>query len=294
MRKTIILFALFFTALCAHAANVDATATYIYSSRHNQASIGAVMPLGINTLIGLEGKYVEDRKDDGFEDPVYSVYLPMQFDLDLVKLNLTPFYYFKNDIGSATYDDPYAYGIATQLVMNLQQDEVAELYTRAYVGVSYARQNGILTEKGNTDSTNFTQMAYTLGLQQNFYSAFTFHVAGTAYQYPDGISDVTAFRGIMDQNDLAFVQSYDVNRELGKYTLSARITRIWTEKASTLYLGYHFAEFHTADKAQHSFLVGNSFPVGRQAKVDAAYNHLQNTDGKNKRDIFFINVNISF
>ncbi|MBR3603668.1 MAG: hypothetical protein IKL48_03145 [Elusimicrobiaceae bacterium] len=293
MRKTILLFILFLGALGAHAYNVDATAAYVYSSDHNQAVLGASVPLGVNTVIGVRGKYVEDKQESVLKENTYSVSLPVQLDLDLVKLNLTPFYYFKNEFSFAAEKDPYAYGINAQLVMNLQQNEIDELYTQGYIGVSYARQNGILVENAVPDETDYTQMAYTLGIRQNFFSAFTFHVAATAFHYPNGISDVTAFYGVLDQNDLAYAQSYDVNRELGKYTLSARMTRIWAEEQSTLYLGYHFAEFHTAT-SQHSFLLGNSFRVGQRAKVDAAYNHLRNSDNKDKRDIFFINLNVAF
>lgn len=296
MKKTIILCVLFLAALCARASSVDATASYVYSSDFNQYRAGALVPLGVNAVVGLEGKYVDDKiseDEGGFKDPVYSVYLPVQLDLDLVKINLTPFYYFKNKSDNPSFQDASAYGVAAQLVMNLQADEVEELYTQAYIGVSYARQKGTLEKNQVLSDTDYTQMAYTLGLRQNFFSAFTFHASGTAYQYPDGISGVNGFRGVMDQNDLAFTQSYDISRALGKYALSARITRIWIDERSTLYAGYHYAEFYTADP-QHSFLVGNTFHIAAQAKVDAAYNHLQNTDGKNKRDIFYINLHIAF
>lgn len=293
MRKLILSFILLLSSWQAFASNVDVSATYIYSSDYNQAKVGAFMPLGINASLGLEGKYIEDKKTSFLADPSYSVYLPIQLDLDLVKLNLSPFYYFKNKYKADGFEDPYAYGIQGQLVMNLQIDEVEDLYTQAYLGASYARQKGALTENGISEDANYSQLAYTLGLRRNFFSAFTFHVAATAYQYPNGISNVQRFLGVMDQNDLAFTQSYDVNRELGKYVLSARMTRIWTEERSTLYFGYHFAEFYTA-QAQHSFLVGNSFYVAPNTKVDAAYNHLQNTNGENKRDIFFVNLNIAF
>lgn len=296
MKKTIISVALFLAALGAQAAAVNATASYVYSPDFNQIRAGAALPLGVAGSVGLEGKYVDDKiseTEGGFKDPVYSVYLPVQLDLDLLKLNLTPFYYFKNSSDNTNFQDASAYGLAAQLVMNLRTDEVEELYTQAYVGVSYARQKGSLLKNDAWSDENYTQMAYTLGLRQNFYSAFTFHAAATAYQYPDGIDGVEAFRGVMDQNDLAFTQSYDVSRALGKYALSARITRIWAEERSTLYAGYHFAEFYTADP-QHSVLVGNSFYVARQARLDAAYNHLQTTGGKNKRDIFYVNLNIAF
>ncbi|MBQ7908299.1 MAG: hypothetical protein IJ311_02230 [Elusimicrobiaceae bacterium] len=293
MRKTILLFALFLGALGAQAYTVDTKLSYIYSSEHNQALVGAAVPLGVNTVIGLQGKYVEDKKESFLKDNTYSVYLPLQLDLDLVNLHLTPFYYFKNELFTPGFDDIYAYGLNTQLVMNLQQNEIDETYTQAFVGISYARQKGVLEENFVSDDTLFTQLAYTLGIRQNFFNAFAFQVAGTAFHYPDGISEVNSFLGVLNQNDLAYVQSYDVNRELGKYTLSARITRVWAEEHSTLYFGYHFAEFYTADP-QHSFLLGNSFRVGKYATVDTAYNHLRNTDDKDKRDLFFINLNIAF
>ncbi len=297
MKKIIALCVLFSAALAAQAASVNTLATYIYSADHNQARLGAAVPLGLNASIGLEGRWVEDKfavEEGAFKDPVYSVYLPIQLDMDLVKLNLTPFYYFENKSDNPLFQDASAYGINAQFVMNLREDEVDQLYTRAYIGVSYANQKGTLFKDGKAPSAeDYVQLAYTLGLQQNFFGSFTFHVAGTAYQYPNGIDGVEGFRGVMDQNDLAFTQSYDVNRALGKYTLSARITRIWPENHSTLYLGYHYAEFYTADP-QHSFLLGNSFFVTNNASINAAYNHLQNTDGNDKRDILFVNLNIAF
>ena len=293
MRKLILSFILLFSVWHAYASNVDVAATYIYSSDYNQAKVGAAVPLGINAVVGLEGKYIEDKKTSYLEDPSYSVYLPLQLDLDLIKVNLAPFYYFKNQYKTGNFQDPYAYGVQGQLIMNLQVDEVEELYTQAYLGASFARQKGVLTQDGIAEDANYSQLAYTLGIRRNFFSAFTFHISATAYQYPNGISNVQSFWGIMDQNDLAFTQSFDVSRQLGKYVLSARMTRIWTEERSTLYAGYHFAEFYT-DDPQHSILLGNSFHVAPNAKIDAAYNHLQTTDGKNKRDIFFVNLNIAF
>lgn len=296
MKKIFLFIVLFICALAAQAQSAHVGASYVYSPDFNQARLGVSVPLGINATIGAEGKYVEDKisaEEGGLKDPVYSVYLPMQLDLDLVKFNLTPFYYFKHKSELKAFDDPYAFGATLQLVMNLQIDEVEDLYTQAYVQAGYANQKGVLEKDDKLADENYSQLAYTLGLRQNFFGAFTFQAAATAYQYPDGISDVQNFRGILDQNDLAFTQSYDVSRALGKYAVSARITRIWAEERSTLYLGYHFAEFYTADP-QHSFLAGNSFYVAPAARIDAAYNHLQNTGNKNKRDIFYINLNIAF
>lgn len=296
MKKIIFSFILFSAALGAQAASLNTTASYVYSSDYNQARIGAAIPLGLNASIGLQGRYVEDKfsvEDGAFKDPIYSVYLPIRLDLDLVKLNITPFYYFENKSDDERFQDASAYGVNARLMTNLVEDEVNQLFTTAYIGVSYANQKGTLFEDGQASDEDYSQLAYTLGFLQNFFGTFVFQGAATAYQYPSGIDGVEYFRGIMDQNDLAFTQSYDINRALGKYVLSARISRLWPEKRSSLYVGYHFAEFYTAD-SQHSFLLGNTFYVTANAYVDAAYNHLQTTGGENKRDIFFINLNIAF
>lgn len=287
---------MFFSTFAAWAESVSTSAVYVYSSDYNQARAAAAIPLGTNFVVGAEGRWVEDKlsaQKGGLKNPVYSVYLPLQLDLEMLKFSLTPFYYFKNKSDNALYQDASAYGAHAQLLMNLRSDDLEERYTRAFIDIAYARQKGTLFDQNGASDQDYTQMAYSLGLWQNFYNAFSFQVSGTAYQYPDGITGVEKWRGVLNQNDLAFVQSYDVNRELGKYTLAARITRMWPQTRSTLYIGYHYAEFYTADP-QHSVLLGNSFYVLPQARIDAAYNHLRNTDGKNKRDIFYINLNVAF
>ena len=298
MRKYILYVTLLLTALGAQAYTVDTTASYIYSSDYNQARIGAAVPLGLNTQIGLEGKYVEDKmpfEQGGLKDPVYSVYMPVQLNFDLFRLNLTPFYYFKNKFKDmAPLKEAYAYGISSQIVLDLVQNEVDESYSQAYIGVSYARQKAnLLDEENQWNHKNYDQMAFSFGLKQNFFGAFLFQVAGAVFQYPDGVSHIQAFGGILDSKDLAFTESFDVNRALNKYALSARITRMWQEKRSSLYVGYHYAEAYTADP-EHSVVVGNTFYLAKQAQLDIAYNHLQNTDSTNKRDLAYINLNIAF
>lgn len=272
---------------------MDATASYLFSSRFQQVRAGAAFPLGVVAAAGLEARYVEDKFSGGFKDPVYSIYLPVQLDLDMLQLNLTPFYYVENKAHDIQFQDASAYGITTQLVMDLVKDDVDEVYTQARLTFSYARQKGNVKESNQWQSKNYDQTAYTLGLRQNFYDAFAFQISGTAYQYPDGISRVQAFRGVLDQNDLAFTQSYDVNRQLGKYVLAARFARLWKEQRSSLYLGYHYGEFYTA-RPEHSVLIGNTFYIVEQAYMDLAYNHLRNTSNADKRDIFFIHLNIAF
>lgn len=284
------------SALLVHADNVDVATSFIYSSDYNQARAGVAIPIGLNIQVGLEGKYVEDKLDadeGGLKDPIYSIYLPIQVDLDTITFGLIPFYYFENKAYQPQKQEAVAYGLATHWTMNLVQDEVEERYTQAFIDLAFARQKAMVQANNMWSHEYYDQLTYTLGLRQNLYNAFSFQVAATAYQYPDGISRVQNFRGILDQKDLSFTQSFDVNRALAKYVLSARFMRLWPEKRSSLYVGYHYTEFYTADP-EHSALIGNTFYILSQAYVDIAYNHLQDTDGKNKRDIGYIRFNIAF
>lgn len=297
MRKILLLSCLFILALTAHASTVDTTVSYIYSSDYNQVRAGAAVPLGINAVVGLEGKFVEDKfsaEEGAFKDPVYSVYLPVQLDFELFRLNLTPFYYFKNDFDKKTQlKDAYAYGVHSQVILDLVKNEVEELYSQAFIDLSYARQKANSYNGTQWKHENYDQLALSLGLRQNFYDAFLFQVAAAAFQYPDGVSRMEDFRGILDMKDLAFTESFDVNRSLPKYALSARIARMWAEQHSSLYAAYHYAESHTANP-EHSIVVGNTFLVAKKAFVDLAFNHLQDVHGDNKRDLFYLNLNISF
>ena len=88
------------------AESFDASASYVYSSDYNQLRAGFSVPLGLNVALGLEGKYVEDKfsiEDGARKDPVYSLYVPLQLDLEIAKLSITPFYYFKNRLFIIAY-----------------------------------------------------------------------------------------------------------------------------------------------------------------------------------------------
>ena len=287
---------LLFGFCAAHAEKLDVLTSYIYSSDFNQLRAGAALPISYYGSIGLEGKYVEDKsptENIGFKQPVYSIYMPLQLNLETAHFDFAPFYYFENNSHVTPLRHATAYGLHAQLTMDLVQDEVEDNHTQAYLSAAYIRQRAAVETDNQWHNRYYDQAAFTLGLRQNFYNAFVFQADATAFQYPDGISQVQNFYGMADQKDLAFTQSFDVNRSLGKYTLSARMTRLWTEHRSSLYLGYHYAEFYTADP-QHSFLVGNTFYVTRNAYLDIAFNHLQATSHENKRDLLFANLNIAF
>ena len=296
MRKFLLCLFLSLGLCSAYAENLDIMASYVYSSDFNQARLGVALPISYYGSVGLEGKYVEDkfsREDGALKDPVYSLYLPIQLNLETAHIALIPFYYIPNKPQEPQFQNAFAYGVRAQLAMDLVDDEINDIHTRAYLSAAYARQKAGIQADNQWSNSYYDQAVFNLGFLQNFYSSFMFQADATVFQYPDGISQVQNFRTILDQKDLAFIQSFDVNRSLGKYAFSARITRLWATNRSSLYLGYHYAEFYTADP-QHSVLIGNSFYILRNVSVDMAFNHLQTTSNRNKRDLFFVNFNIAF
>lgn len=287
-----ILFLLFlFSALAAQARTVDLSAAYNGSKQFDQAQFSAITALTLHTLVGFEAKMSDER---AFKDPVYSVAVPFALELDMLRFSLRPFYYVKNKSHIDGLRNSSALGINAQVRVTLNKDEVEQNTTYAFLGASFARQKGTAFYTDNSaENGGYSQAAYTLGLSQTLYDAFGFDVEGALFQYPDGVSNLTAFRGVMDQQDLARTQTLDIVHQLAKYTLSARMTRLWTENGSSAYVGYRYGEYHTA-QPEHSVIGGISFRVTPRIMAEVAYNHVRTVHNQNKRDIGSLRLSTFF
>lgn len=291
MKKIILLLLPFFCVPMGFSSGWEAGATYRGSSDFYQLSASIRKQLFLSISAGLEARFTDEKV---FKDPIYSVYVPLEWENDVMKFLVRPFYYFENKSHEAGYQDASAFGVKTRLIITLQQDNVDDVSTHAYIGASFARQEGTLFTKGGTSSNqSYMQTVYTLGLHKNFFNVFSFELFGNGFQYPDGITGVAGFRGILDQGDLTDTPSLDLTHELGKYTIGARLTRMWTNRPATLYLGYRFGEFYSAEP-EHSFLLGNTFAVANNIHADLAYNHLRTIHNHNKRDVFYVRLRFLF
>ena len=113
MKKITLFFTLLLLSSAAlQARTVDVSAAYIGASHFDQARVSAVAAWSLNVLAGVEAKYV---KENTFKDPVYSVNLPIELDFGYLKLDLKPFYYFKNKSQNESFQDSSAYGVSTRL-----------------------------------------------------------------------------------------------------------------------------------------------------------------------------------
>ena len=276
----------------ASAYTMDMQADYTGSSRFDKVHVSAATALNLNAQAGLEATFASDHHY--FKDPVYSVAVPLLLDFDLLKFRLRPFYYFKNKSDTPEWQDSSAFGIQGALVMTLNENSAEDIYTYASIGAAFARQQGTLFYKQDpAENRYYNQMAYSLELEQALYRTFDFRFTGTVFQYPDGISNVSGLRSVMDQQDLANTQTLDIVHDLAKYTLAVRAARLWSDNNSAFYVGYRFGEYYTAH-SEHSILVGNTFPLTKRANLDVAYNHVRDSHNHNRRDIWQARLAVAF
>ncbi len=289
MKKWTLLLFLVITGLNMQARTVQVETAYTGASSFDQLQANATMALSLNMFAGLEAKLANER---AFKHPIYSVAVPLSLELDLVTLSARPFYYFKNKSDNAAYQDSSAYGINTQVQVTLRDDTVNDVYTHAFLGASYAHQKGTVFYD-QAENRSYAQAAYTLGISNTLFNAFAFDLIGTAFQYPNGISNVSGLRSILNQQDLANTQTLDIVHELTKFTVGARAARMWVDNGSSLYISYRYAQYHTTHP-EHSVMIGNSFLLAKQLSVDLAYNHVRSIHNTNRRDIFYMQVGFSF
>ncbi len=292
MKKILSLLLLVTCCSFSYAHTLDTNVAYTGSSDFNRLEMQATAALALHTFVGLQAKWVDEK---AFKKDIYSVALPIDFDFNLIQFNLRPFYYFKNKSDNPLFQDSLAYGMNSSMSIFLQSDEVNDLYTKAVLGVSFARQKGTLfTKEDLAENRYYSQLAYSVGFQQNYYRAFGFEVSASAFGYPDGVSHATGFRGIMDQQELAAsTQNFDIVHNLTKYIVGGRFTRMWADNNSSLYVGYQYSEHHAAQD-EHSALFGNTFWVANRVQVDMAYNHVFDVHNRHRRDIFYIRLGTSF
>ena len=290
MKKTILLLLLLTLGTGLQARTIQTEAAYTGASSFDQVQANATMALSLNTFAGIEAKLANER---AFKDPIYSVAIPLSVDFDLVNLSVRPFYYFKNKSNNAAYQDSSAIGINAQARVTLREDTVDDIYTHAFLGASYAKQKGTVFYDAQAENRSYAQAAYTLGLSNTLFNAFGLDLIGTVFQYPDGIAHVSGLRSVLNQQDLINTQTLDIVHELTKYTVGARVTRMWADNGSSLYASYRYGEYHTA-QPEHSVMIGNSFLLAKRLAVDLAYNHVRSVHNTNRRDIFYIQLGFSF
>ena len=291
MKKLFLTFILGCAFSTASAYMFDVQTDYTGSSRFDKVHVTAATAVNLNMQAGLEAAYINDHHY--FKDPAYSVALPVLLDFDLLKFRLRPFSYFKNKSNVPGLQDSSAFGMRGQLILTLNENTADDIYAHAAIGASFARQQGTVFYKQDpAENRYYNQMAYSLELQQSLYRTFDFRITGTVFQYPDGISKVAGLRSVMDQQELAYTQTLNIVHDLTKYTVGARAARLWSENGSAFYVGYRFGEYYTT-KPEHSFLVGDMFPISKQVSVDFVYNHVRDIHNHNHRDIWQARLEIA-
>ncbi len=233
-----------------------------------------------NFSLGAGGTWT---KTDAFESDIYSVNMPLSLSMDFVQAVLRPFYVFEQDGLDGK-------GAMLHFLINMKQDDVNSVYTQAFMSAAYIQQKAEVT-RAATKIEEYKEAAFSLGLRNNFYNTFFFTTDATAHVYPSGISDVSAFRAVTDQNMGANLDIYDSVFGLPKYSVGLKLARGFENKTS-IYIGYRFVEMYLTPSV-NSFIIGNDFPILKNLWADLGYNHTRDTDG-NKGDFVKLSLTYKF
>lgn len=282
MKKYIIIFGLFLAlAWPAAAFSGNISETFTYNSRFVRNDVRLTIPVTYFLTAGGEFSLNNTKY---YSDNIMTFLLPLAFKADMVNILVKPFYV--NDT-----DGLNAKGANLTLAVNLREDTANALFTQAYISVSYAEQKAEVARAAAVNKEYYKQLAYTLGIKQNFYDTFFFTLSGDLFQYPSGISNVEGIAMVLDQNYLADLGTYSTVLGLPKYSAGIRLAR-GLENKSTIYLSYKFTEFYLSGRF-HSVTLGNEFPLMQKLWADLGYNHTIENDGK-KRDFFRAAVKYNF
>ncbi|ACC97739.1 hypothetical protein Emin_0175 [Elusimicrobium minutum Pei191] len=281
MRKFILLILCVLAAAQLQAAKISNS--FYFNSDFIKNDLSFAAPVTDRLSIGVDGSYLNH---DIHNDDIYTFYIPASLSTDLMRIVFRPFFTPKTN-------ELYSYGAMGHLLLTLNNNDNANLYTQALLSISYANQKADIEKNNVIERDNYGQVAYSLGLRQNFYNAFLFGVTANLFQYVNGISNVTAIRSVMDQNSLVDLKTFDIIYDLPKYSIGAMFNRMFLDRNANVYVNYNFIEYYTAD-SDHSITVGNDFPIAKGWKADIAYNHIRATNHGSKRDIFRVGLSVLF
>ncbi|MGB2578550.1 hypothetical protein AAIR98_000469 [Elusimicrobium simillimum] len=279
MKKLTVILSLFLAAANLHALKVSDS--FFINSDFMRNDLSVVAPITTRFAMGLEASYIDH---DDIKDKILMFSAPLVHTDDWMQITLSPF-------ATTKADDLYAFGASAHLLLAMENNVVDDKYTQAHLAVSYANQKADISTDSGDKRKNMGEIGYYLALRKNFFNAFFFGVNGSAYQYTNGISGVNKVKSILDQNQIANINTFDFINQLPKYSVGTTFTRM-LEKGANIYLSYSFIEYYTT-RPEHSILVGNDFPIGKRFKGDIGYNHII-CRGGSKRDIFRISLSAAF
>ncbi|MDR0953434.1 MAG: hypothetical protein LBM71_04530 [Elusimicrobiota bacterium] len=264
MKKVILsLFCLFFALPALFALEVADNYTHNSKFWKNSAA------MSIRPYYALKiGAEFDITEHDNFANNIYALRLPITLNISGLGLILKPFYYPDNANNAS------AWGGKMMLVSKLSEDEINETLVQAYIGGGFGSQKADVLRNGSlTSKDTFSQLAYELGLNIDFFNQFSFEAGGNAFQYLSGISNVQSVGGVLNQQELADLGTLDYVLGLPRASGGAKMRWRSVQSRSDNYISYRYIDFYR-QKAAHSLMASSTIAIFSKLFLNISYNHL--------------------
>lgn len=276
MRKIFLTLIVSLVSLSAGAFEISEGFTY--SKDFWQNSVGISQDLNYMFNVGLNFDLTEH---DAVNNHIYTFSLPLMFRAEKFGIYLRPF------IVPDNANDASAYGAKAILTLNIKQDEVDNSSSSMFLSAGFANQNAYVTKSGlGSQKENFKQLSYEGGLVFDYFDMYFFEFSGNVFDYISGMSDVENVAGVLDQQNIASLDTLNYVLGLPKSSIGAKIK--WNSDASqsSNTISYRYIEFKEPDIcAQHSLMLSSVIMLKYNFHISLAYNHIFIQSQKDK-DIF--------
>ena len=276
MKKIFFALILFCSGIWVNALEISEDFTYNNNFWKNGVSISQSINYAMN--IGLDFDLTE-HKD--IKNHIYTFSLPIMLRGEEFGLSLRPFWIPDNANNAS------AFGSKLFLTFNINYDDIEQIYSRAFFAVGFAAQDAYLVKTDlSLQKDNFYQLAYDGGVVFDYFNTYFFEIGGNIFEYLSGISSVESFGGVLDQQNIASLDTLNYVLNLPKGSAGIKITWNSKESMSENSLSYRFIEFYDKDiSAHHSLKFSSKIALNSNFFVGLAYNHIF-ISGQKDKDIF--------
>lgn len=265
MRKIFLFFILCLLGLSARALDISEGFTYSKDFWQNSVEISQNFDYMFN--VGLNFDITEH---DDIPHHIYTFSVPLMFRTEKVGLYLRPF------IVPDNANDASAYGAKASFTFNIKQDEIDNSSSSLFLSAGFANQNAYVSKSDlSTKKEDFKQMSYEGGLIFDYFNTYFFEFSGNMFDYISGISDVENVAGVLDQQNIASLDTLNYVLNLPKASAGIKIR--WNSEASqsSNTLSYRYIEFKEHDtKAHHSLMFSSAIMLKYNLYINLAYNHI--------------------
>lgn len=159
-------------------------------------------------------------------------------------------------------------------------DPTEEEQTEASANVSWFRQKALVTDASGTRSKIFSQGSGEGELREDLGRGWSAALTGSFFVYDFVPTRFLAVDGVVNQSHAAYFSTWNVVRELPRWSLGLELRRVLKPLAEgELTLGWSRVEFRRTDDFANSYLAQLKWDAGKGWRFHLAYNAWKESSG---------------